>query len=100
MKQAFSGNYQDFAGIRAISRRFSATAEIDALMGLREWASRAFRICVSDGGPSLESGDPQVNGFLPLDASVDATDARCGQVNVRDVPARRHHIARSTSLAI
>ena len=29
--QAFSGNYQDFAGIIAIERRFSAAAEIDAL---------------------------------------------------------------------
>jgi hypothetical protein len=35
MMQAFSGNYQDFAGIIAIWRQFSATAELYELMGLR-----------------------------------------------------------------
>jgi hypothetical protein len=34
-----------------------------------------------------------------FDATVDVTDARYGQVNGRDVPARRYRIARSTSHA-
>jgi DNA invertase Pin-like site-specific DNA recombinase len=44
-------------------------------------------------------GLPRVDVKPEFDASVDVTDARYGQVNGRDVPARRYRIARSTSHA-